>query len=172
MKKMTILFVFVVALALLVACGGEKAATDTAGDGAEAVAQKAPVADAVDNELFTMTPAEGWLAGPVTHGMVNVLPGDGRTSPGLYFKFEGHGNAAGTAEASIQSMIKNYNGSPMEETQIAGVPFKTTTYTFGKSVQTMHVAFRKGTKITITIEGEGAKDNPDIRAMLDSLELK
>jgi hypothetical protein len=30
----------------------------------------------------------------------------------------------------------------------------------------MHVAFRNGTKITITIESVGAKDNPDIKAML------
>jgi len=34
------------------------------------------------------------------------------------------------------------------------------------------VAFRQGTKITITIEGLKAKDNPDIKAMLSSLVLK
>lgn len=169
MKRLITLFVVVLGLAVLVACGGEKAVTGTAGGTAETAA---PAGETVDNELLAMTLADGWKAGPVTRGMVNVLPADGRTSPGLYFKFEGHGNAAGTAEASIQSMIDNYNGSPMLGTMIAGIPFKTTTYTFSKSVQTMHVAFREGTKITITIEGEGAKDNPDIQAMLNSLKIK
>ncbi len=109
-----------------------------------------------------MTVAEGWEAGPLTFGMVNVLP-RGKVSPGLYFKFEGDGNAAGTAEASIGSMIKNYNGSPMEESAIAGTPFKTTTYSYSGMTQTMHVAFRSGTKVTITIEGANGKENPDIR---------
>jgi len=36
----------------------------------------------------------------------------------------------------------------------------------------MHVAFRHGTKITITIEGVNGRDNPDIQAMLASLKLK
>jgi hypothetical protein len=73
-----------------------------------------------------MTLAEGWAAGPLTFGMmVNVLP-KGKVSPGLYFKFEGNGNAAGTAEGSIETLIKNYGGSPMEDSTVAGTGFKTT----------------------------------------------
>ena len=159
MRKLAFLFVCVAVLALLGACGGEETATEKA------------VAPAVDNEFFSIKLAAGWQAGPLTSGMVNVLP-KGKTSPGLYFKFEGHGNAVGTAEASIQSMIKGYNGSPMEDIEIAGTLFKATTYTYGGSTQTMYVAFREGTKVTITIEGKDGKDNPDIQAMIDSLVLK
>jgi hypothetical protein len=69
-------------------------------------------------------------------------------------------------------MIADYGGSPMETTLIAGTEFKTTTYSYSGMTQTMHVAFRNGTKITITIEGAGAKENPDIKAMLASVALK
>jgi DNA replication protein DnaC len=38
--------------------------------------------------------------------MVLVLP-EGKISPGLYFKFEGEGNAAGTAEYRIRRIMKS-----------------------------------------------------------------
>jgi hypothetical protein len=126
---------------------------------------------AYECKYFTMILAAGWQASPERAGLVNVLPA-GNVSPGLYFKFEGDGRALGTAEASIGEMIRNYNGSPMSETVIAGARFRSTTYTYGGMVQTMQVAFRNGTKITVTIEGKGASDNPDIRAMLKSVHFR
>jgi hypothetical protein len=172
-KQYFLLVLSAAVIITLVFCGGEKAAkqTDTAADVPAAAEQPSAEGTAYDCQYFSLTLAEGWEASPLNMGMVNVLP-KGKTSPGLYFKFEGNGNAAGTAEASIESMIKNYGGSPMESTTIAGVEFKTTTYAYSGMTQTMHVAFRDGTKITITIEGAGAKDNPDIQAMLASLKLK
>ncbi|MBN2345655.1 MAG: hypothetical protein JXO51_04630 [Candidatus Aminicenantes bacterium] len=151
----------------LMACGqsrgGDKGTpAGAAGNGADEI---------YECEHFSMTVADGWEAGPLTFGMVNVLP-KGKVSPGLYFKFEGDGNAAGSAEASIASMIQNYGGSPMEDASIAGTVFKTTTYTYGGMTQTMHVAFREGTKVTITIEGQEAKSDPGIQAMLKSVVLK
>lgn len=156
---------------LMVACGGEKAAEAPAETIAAPTQTPAPVAADVDNRYFSLKLADGWKAGPLTSGMVNILP-QGKYSPGLYFKFEGDGNAMGTAEASIQAMIGEYSGSPMEDVMIAGTTFKSTTYTYGGSPQTMHVAFRDGTKVTITIEGKDGKDNPDIQAMLKTLVLK
>ena len=176
MRKITVIFL-VLGLALTVmACGekpAEKGATAKPGQQAVKKADKPAPAkgEAYDCEKFSLTLADGWKAGPLKMGMVNVLP-NGKYSPGLYFKFEGNGNAAGTAEASIESMIERYNGSPMESTTIAGIEFKTTTYSHGGSDQTMHVAFHEGTKITITIEGKDAKNNADIKAMIASLKLK
>ena len=129
------------------------------------------MSQAYDCKDFTMTLAAGWDASPETFGMVNVLP-KGKISPGLYFKFEGNGHAAGTAEEAIHSVVKNYGGSPMTSSVIAGLEFKTTTYVYEKMHQTMHVAYRNGTKITITLEGVGAADNPGIQAMLKSVKLK
>jgi len=152
-----------------VACGGGNGEKGTVAEpGATPAAAKGA---AYDCEYFTMTVASGWEASPENMGMVNILP-KGQSSPGLYFKFEGKGNAVGTAEASIESMITRYEGSPMESTTVGGVEFKTTTYVYGGSAQTMHVAFREGTKITITIEGRDGKDNPDIQAMLGSVSFK
>jgi hypothetical protein len=161
------------AIVLLVGCGGEKAAEPAGRTAAPAAEAARPAAKGApyDCRDFSLTLAEGWEASPLNMGMVNVLP-KGKVSPGLYFKFEGDGNAVGTAEASIQSMISGYGGSPMESTTIAGVEFKTTTYSYSGMTQTMHVAFRDGTKITITIEGAGGKDNADIKAMLATLSLK
>lgn len=118
-----------------------------------------------------MTVAKGWAASPLNMGMVNVLP-EGKTSPGLYFKFEGEGHAVGTADESIETMITQYQGSAKETASFGGVEFKSTTYTSNGSTQTMYVAFRDGTKITVTLEGDGAKDNPDIHAMLAGLSFK
>lgn len=56
----------------------------------------------------------------------------------------------------------------MESATIGNIEFKTTTIT-GRMVQTMYVTFRKGTKITITLEGAGAKGNPEIKVMLSSV---
>jgi hypothetical protein len=174
MKKTWALQVFPAAFLLLLACSGDKpqagepaaAAAPVTGSGSTVVAGKP-----YDCTYFAMAVADGWEAGPLTFGMVNVLP-RGKVSPGLYFKFEGDGNAAGTAEGSIETMVKKYGGSAMEDTMIAGGGFKTTTYSYSGMTQTMHVAFRNGTKVTITIEGKDAKDNPDIQAMLKSLVLK
>jgi len=164
----------VAAIMSLAGCGGEKAAEPTnaaaAAPAAEA-AQPAAKGAPYDCQYFSLTLAKGWEASPEQMGMVNILP-KGRMSPGLYFKFEGNGNAMGTAEGSINTMIRDYGGSPMETTSIAGVEFKTTSYSYSGMQQTMHVAFRNGTKITITIEGSGGKDNADIRAMLATLALK
>jgi hypothetical protein len=174
MNKTIPFLIFLTSMFILPACGGDKGATgQAAGSAAAAVPTEtaAMAGTGYDCKYFTMKVAEGWDAGPLTFGMVNVLP-KGKVSPGLYFKFEGDGNAAGTAEASIRSMIQNYGGSPMEDTSIAGVGFKTTTYNYSGMTQTMHVAFRNGSKITITIEGANAKDNPDIRAMLGTVSLK
>jgi hypothetical protein len=171
MKNKARILAFLAVLAASLSCG-DKAGGTEGGNSAAAKANIPAAAGRVyDCKYFTMTVAQGWEAGPLTFGMVNVLP-KGKVSPGLYFKFEGDGNAAGTAEASIHSMIQGYGGSPMEDTAIAGIAFKTATYTYNGMTQTMHVAFRNGTKITITIEGASARDNPDIQAMLGTLVLK
>ena len=171
-KSATILTILTLSLALF-SCGqkaGEPAAPPDSG-AAVKTESSAPADAAYDCQYFGLSLASGWEASPEKFGMVNVLP-KGQVSPGLYFKFEGAGNALGTAEASIESMIRNYGGSPMESTTIAGVEFKTTTYTYQNMTQTMHVAFRSGTKVTITIEGVGAKDNPDIKSMLATFAVK
>jgi len=172
MKK---LFIILVCLALTIAvaaCGGKKGEEATASGAAP---EKSKDAVKMSGEYicndFNMTIASGWQASPEQLGMVNVLP-TGKISPGLYFKFEGSGNAVGTAEESINTMISGYNGSPMGTTTIDGVEFKTTTYTYSGMTQTMYVAFRNGTKITITMEGVGAKDLPEIKAMLATVQFR
>ncbi len=60
----------------------------------------------------------------------------------------------------------------MESAAIGGVEFKFTTYVYSGMTQTMYVAFRNGTKITVTTEGPGAKDLPEIKAMLSSVQFK
>jgi hypothetical protein len=177
MKKIIALAVCFIAIVALVSCGESKptetdmknetpatqsTSTENTGDVA--------MGNTYDCKYFTMTLADDWEAGPETFGMVNVLP-KGKISPGLYFKFEGP-NTAGTAEESIIGMIKTYNGTPMESTTIAGMEFMTTTYTYSNMFQVMHVAYRDSTKITITLEGEGVRDLPEIKAMLESVVLK
>ena len=166
MKRLSTVLICLAMMAALVACGGDKA-KETSGT----VEKAAPAGKAYDGQYFSFNVADGWDAGPLTFGMVNVLP-KGKVSPGLYFKFEGDGHAVGTAEESINGMISNYGGSPMTSTTIAGVEFKTTTYSTSGMTQTMHVAFRNGTRITITIEGPDGKENPDIKAMLETVALK
>jgi hypothetical protein len=177
MKKATVLVLCLGLIVLASACG-KKAEEGTAGTPAGVSPQPAKTETAAavpgtpyDCRHFAMTVATGWEASPEKMGMVNVLP-QGKLSPGLYFKFEGDGNAAGAAEASINTMIADYGGSSMESAEIGGVEFKTTTYSYSGMTQTMYVAFRNGTKITVTIEGEGAKDNADIKAMLATVQFK
>jgi hypothetical protein len=174
MKNLLIGLLALYATMALVACGEKAVDASTssdAGSGQTAATPQVPGGTPYDCQKFSLTLAKGWTASPLNLGMVNVLP-EGKVSPGLYFKFEGEGNAAGTAEESITKMVKDYKGSPMESTTIDGVEFKSTTYTYNRLVQTMHIAFRNGTKVTITIEGEGAKDNADIKAMLASVKFK
>ena len=172
MKKLIIVFVCLALAFATFACGGKKGEEATASGAAPAKPKDAvTMSGEYICRYFNMTFASGWQATQEKFGMVNVLP-DGKVSPGLYFKFEGDGNAAGTAEESINTMISGYNGSPMGTTTIDGVEFKTTTYTYDRMTQTMYVAYRNGTKITVTIEGEGAKDNRDIKAMLSTVQFR
>lgn len=174
MRMPVTIFLGLIMTLALFSCGGQKAtqAVDSSDPGAaEKKESAAPAGAAYDCKYFGLTLASGWDGTAEKFGMAMVLP-KGQVSPGLYFKFEGDGNAAGTAEASINTMIQNYGGSPMESTTIAGIEFKTTTYPYSGMQQTMYVAYRNGTKITITIEGVGAKDNPDIKAMLATVVLK
>lgn len=165
MRKMILISAILAAVLSVAACN-PKGDGDTK-DMPESAARGTPY-ECAD---FKMIVAEGWQASPQTMGMVNVLP-LGKTSPGLYFKFEGNGIAAGTAEASIENMISGYGGSPMESARIGGQEFKSTTYNYSGMTQTIYIAFRNGTKITITMEGTGAGDNPAIRQMLESLSFK
>lgn len=180
MRKHHLAIILLASLAALVACGGNKADDAVKPTASDASPTSAPTPTATpagelgkpyDCDKFKIALASGWTASPLNLGMVNVLP-EGKITPGLYFKFEGDGNASGTAEASIKSMIKTYGGSPMEATIIGGITFMTTTYTYNNMTQTMHVAFRNGTKITITIEGAGAKDDVGIQRTLASVVWK
>ncbi len=164
MKRKIAYLLTITTLVVMASCGGD---TGTTGQPPDAT----PAGKNYDCPYFRLILAAGWDAGPATSGMVTILP-KGQVSPGLYFKFEGNGNAAGTAAASINSMILNYGGSSMIDTIIGGIGFKTTTYIYSGMTQTMHVAFRNGTKITITIEGAGATDNPAIRSMLGTVAFK
>ena len=150
------------------------AATGCGGKGTPADSAHAPAAavDGVyDGEFFTMTLASGWEAAPQTRGSVTVVPKDAWV-PKLSFDFEDKGDAPGTAEEAVEAIIARFEGSPMESTEIGGVEFKTTTYIFAGSTLTTHVAFRQGTKISISIEHDDAGDNPDIQTMLDSVSPK
>ncbi|MHB8055964.1 MAG: hypothetical protein ACYDH3_12030 [Candidatus Aminicenantales bacterium] len=172
MKNISSVLVCLVLILAVAACGGKKGEEETASAAAPETSKDAPApAAGYDCAYFTMNVASGWQASPEKLGMVNVLP-NGKVSPGLYFKFEGAGNAAGTAEESIATMISSYNGSPMESATIGGVEFKVTTYVYSGMTQTMSVAFRNGTKITVTTEGPGAKDLPEIKAMLSTVQFK
>ena len=168
MKKKLFSLLVVSLMFWLAACGGSG---QTAPADEQSAAVPASNGTVYDCPAFSMILAEGWQAGPLTLGMVNVLP-KGKTSPGLYFKFEGNGNAAGSAEASINNMVKQYGGTVLADQIVSGQLFKGVGYTFGGSSQTMLVAFIRGTKVTLTIEGEGAWENPDIRAMLKSVKIK
>lgn len=168
MKKTVLMSVFASFLVLLAACGGSSAAPAPDKAPQETVQSSG---EAYDCQAFSMTVAEGWVAGPLNMGMVNVLP-KGKSSPGLYFKFEGNGNAAGSAEASMENMVKSYNGTILPDVTVSGQVFKGVSYNYGGSSQTMLVAFIDGTKVTLTIEGSGAWENPDIQKMLKSVSLK
>jgi hypothetical protein len=174
MNKAFTVLTILMAVTALIACGSKKTGETAAAVATPAAAQvqkAAPAGTPYGCEKFSLTLAPGWAASPLKIGMVNVLP-EGKISPGLYFKFEGEGNAVGTAEGSIEEMIKSYGGSPMESTTIGGLEFKTTTYAYSGMTQTMHVAFRNGSKTTITIEGSNGKEIPEIKAMLASVAWK
>ena len=170
MKKVLALTLCLIAVLAAASCGGGNASEkkETQSETANNQTSVAMGSD-YDCKYFSMKIAQGWEAGPETYGMVNVLP-KGQVSPGLYFKFEP--NSLGTAEQSIENMIKDYKGSPMKNVVIAGAQFAATTYTYNNSPQTMYVAYYNGAKVTITIEGERAQDIPVFKAMLDTLELK
>ncbi len=172
MKKMVFFCALALLLFLLPACGGDAPAPAPA-PATNTAARTIPssTGEAYVCPAFSMTVAEGWTAGPLNMGMVNVLP-KGKNSPGLYFKFEGNGNALGSAEASMENMVKNYNGTAMADVTVSGQVFKRVSYSHGGSSQNMLVAFIHGTKVTLTVEGDGAWENPDIQNMLKSVVLK
>jgi len=158
-------------LALVFAATGCGDKSGDEGTWAESARVPAAAEDAAyDGKYFSMTVASGWVSEPQNGGRVIFLPKDGWI-PKIGFDFEDMGDGPGTAEEAVKAIIARFDGSPMESTEIGGVEFKTTTYKFAGSTLTTHIAFRKGTKINITIEDDDAED-PDIRAMLGSVAFK
>jgi len=76
------------------------------------------------------------------------------------------------SEGSTGTMIKNYNGSPLERLAIKGLEYCRTTHEYGGMPQTMLVARKDGNKITLTLVGKDYQTNEDLKKILKSIEIK
>ena len=173
--KRIFLHVVVVLLVIgfLSACGG--------GDGtqgaAEAKASKAK-GSVFENDFFKADIPEGWTVFDDSKvAMMRIYPEKDKSvfAPTIHLKFEGkkagRSEWSGTPEQSIADMAKNYKGTAPEKVVINGVEYYKTTYDYGGK-QTMMVARKDGTKITVTLVGRDYHKNPTIEEILKTISYK
>jgi len=126
-----------------------------------------------ENDLIrAIVPDRWWLKDDSRIGMMMILPETGNPEKsGVYLKFEGP-NWTGTPEESIAEMAKNYQGTPPQSVVCNGRTFVQTSYEYSGSKQTMMIAKKDGTKITVTLEGAEHASSPAVRQILESLVVK
>ncbi|MFC2146590.1 hypothetical protein ACFLRT_04425 [Acidobacteriota bacterium] len=170
MKRIfSLLMAALLVIGFVAACGGGGESS-----GGEAQPAKAN-GEVFENDYFKATIPVGWTVFDDSKlAMMQIYP-KGDTSmyrTTIHLKFEGKGNWHGTPEQSIASMASSYNGTAPEKIVINGTEYYKTTYEYSGHKQTMMVAKKDGSKITVTMVGKDYDKNPDIPKILETISYK
>ncbi len=166
MKKNGMLMLGLLAICMMfAACGG--------GGAAEAQGK------AFESKYFKVTLMPGWTVFEDTKlPVARIYPekDTGMYAPTIHLKFEGplsgHYEWAGTPDKAIADMSKSYGGSAPEKEVIGGLEYYKTTYTFSNMKQTMYIAKKDGTKVSLTLVGTDYDKLPEIPAMVKTIAVK
>lgn len=164
--------ILLLVIGLTAACGGNG---ETGADGAAKKDAAKAGGEAFENAFFKATITDGWTVFDDSKvKMMRIYPKNDTSmyAPTIHLKFEGNGNWPGTPEGAITDFAKNYKGSAAQKEVINGLEYYKTTYEYGGHKQTMMVAKKDGSKITISLVGADYDTNPAIPQILKTIVIK
>jgi uncharacterized protein YceK len=187
----TVVITAVVCLALMAGCG-EALSSEKAKEGAETNAEQSKDTEAVaketaaeaketaaeakisgeiyENAKFSMTIPDGWIISYKTENSVWLNTGD--EVYGMIIEISGSNITESVIKAEAEELIKNKNGSPLEEVTALGIKFFKTNVVDGTLDQTAYLSVRNGEKVAIILAGKGHQDNAEMKAMMESIKFK
>lgn len=148
-----------------VSCGqsGEKAEAG----GEEAASVPGIVKESAD---FKILVPEGWEFQDFGNGTVQTYNKSGTFL--VQLQKAGMNMTEKDVESSLESLRKQYNGTPMKKMDMLGLSFYTTTFVAAGRSQTFYNALKDGKKISIGLSGPDHEKDPTIQAVFKSVALK
>jgi hypothetical protein len=174
LKKNSWLAVILVVMTVLVlftaGCGSKEAAPSgdpDAGDSPEAAVPTIS-GDRFETETVSMIVADGWDVMDINGGL-QAYKG---ISKAVEVWVRGTGLADDAGKKSMENFANNYDGTAVEEVEMFGLTFYSTTFEFSGMKQTKYGSVKEGQQIEITLAGEDHLEDEEIMGMFYSIELK
>lgn len=165
-----IIVVMIVIMFLVTGCGSKEVAP--AGDPAAGESPGAAVptisGDRFETETVSMIIADGWDVMDINGGL-QAYKG---ISKAVEVWVRGTGLADDAGKKSMENFANNYDGTAVEEVEIFGLTFYSTTFEFSGMKQTKYGSVKDGQQIEITLAGEDHLEDEEIMGMFYSIELK
>jgi hypothetical protein len=86
--------------------------------------------------------------------------------------FRGLNQTQKDAEASINILSKNYEGSVPDIVEMLGLKFYHSAIVMQGTSRDVYLAVKNGRMISITLSGQGHLQNEDLKTMFDTINLK
>jgi len=174
LKKISWFTVIVVAMfvtmLLVSGCGSKEAAPTGDPDAGDSPGTPVPTisGDRFETETVSMIVADGWDVMDINGGL-QAYKG---ISKAVEVWVRGSGLADDAGKKSMENFANNYDGTAVEELQMFGLTFYSTTYEFSGMKQTKYGSVKDGQQIEITLAGEDHLEDEEIMGMFYSIELK
>lgn len=174
-KRFAYVCIVLLAFGLFIACGDNETPSADVAEETAAPEAAETAANTFENSFFKADIPAGWTVFDDSKvKMMRIYPEKDTSifAPTIHFKFEGSGKWGSTPEQAIKEMAGNYEGSAPEKEIINGVEYWKTMYEYGGQKQTMYVAKKDGTKITVTVVGRDYEKLPEIMKTLSTVSYK
>lgn len=116
-------------------------------------------------EKFTITAAENWIRTDIPNG-VHMYKATGDM---LQIQMLNDNVSAAEDKSLLQALADKYDGSPLEDVELWGCKFHKTTYLAYGKVMTFYSGVKNGEQVKIQVSGKSYEENPEIKAMIESI---
>ncbi len=163
MKKILSVFVVLAVMFVAIGCTGGNKETQT--DTPNVVSEK----NQFDGEFISFEYPEPWIVSADPN--FKLVNAENPTTK-CYILIKLEKESFKDAETAVTNFAQTYGGTPAELVTYGDVNYYQTSFEYGGLPQTMLVNIENENKLTITLQGEGHKDNEDVNEILGSIVLK
>jgi hypothetical protein len=119
---------------------------------------------------FSILVPEGWEFVDFGNAALQTYSKDGAFI--VEVKQEGLNMTEGDVKATLESLRKQYNGSPLQTMDMLGLRFFMTTYDVQSMHQSKYTALKDGKKFSITLSGPAHETDPVMQAVFASIKIR
>ncbi len=165
-----IVVVMIAAMMFVAGCGSKDAAPAGDSDSGDSPGATVPTisGERFETETVSMIVADGWDVMDINGGL-QAYKG---ISKAVEVWVRGSGLADDAGKKSMENFANNYDGTAVEEVEMFGLTFFSTTFEFSGMKQTKYGSIKNGQQIEITLAGEDHLEDEEIMGMFYSIEFK